>query len=226
MTTEKTKPPKRAPNKAAELVSKAQGAAQKQAEAKRRRARSLIALIQRRKQRITEDFYDVGEALRELLRKKLYKPLGHASFEALLGAHDIMSPAQARKLVSLVEHVPRDEALSLGQEKAYELVAYTAATPDADVPAELVRDDAKIGDKPLSKASVREIRVAAKQARATNTKAPTTKAARERARRDTNLVAAARKVLRPLGLGRASIQVKSEKVVITVAASMLERIAG
>src|SRR5262245_5423900 len=116
-----------------------------------RRANALLALIERRKQRITEDFYDIGEALRELLRKELYRPLGHASFDALLVARKVMSPAQAYKLVALVDRIPRDEALALGQEKAYALVSYTAATPEADVPAELVRADAHIRRKPLSK---------------------------------------------------------------------------
>jgi hypothetical protein len=38
-------------------------------------------LIARRKQTITEAFYDIGEALREISRKKLYGALGFASFE-------------------------------------------------------------------------------------------------------------------------------------------------
>jgi hypothetical protein len=44
----------------------------------KRRGHALLALIERRKDRITEDFYDIGEALRELLNNKLYVALGYA----------------------------------------------------------------------------------------------------------------------------------------------------
>jgi hypothetical protein len=40
-------------------------------------------------------------------------------------------------------------------------VTYTAATPDDDVPAALVRKNAKIAGKPLSEASVRDLGAAA-----------------------------------------------------------------
>ena len=147
------------------LARKAQAASDKQAEAKRRRAQALLALVQRRKQRITDDFYDIGEALRELLRKELYKALGFASVDELVQTHEVMSGEQARKLIMLVEHMPRVEDLRLGQDKAYALVAYTLATPEADVPAERVRTDAKLGDKPVSKSSVRDRKVAAAEVR-------------------------------------------------------------
>src|SRR5689334_4307640 len=43
-------------------------------------ARADIALIQRRRQRITEDFYDVGEALLRLKRPGVAASLGYKSF--------------------------------------------------------------------------------------------------------------------------------------------------
>ena len=208
------------------LARKAQAASDKQAEAKRRRAQALLALVQRRKQRITEDFYDIGEALRELLRKELYKALGFASFDELVVTHELMSGEQARKLIMLVEHMPREEALQLGQEKAYALVAYTLATPEADVPAELVRTDAKLGDKPVSKASVRDLKVAAAEVRKKQPKKPPSEAQRARLRREKELVATARSVLKRAGVSRAEVVVKKDKVIITLAASTLERIAG
>jgi hypothetical protein len=207
------------------LASKARAASAKQAEAKRRRAEALLALVQRRKQHITEDFYDIGEALRELLRKKLYEPLGFASFDDLVRAHDLMSVEQARKLVALVEHMPREEALRLGQEKAYALVAYTLATPEPDVPADLVRADVKLGDKPLSEASVRDIKAAAAEARKKQPKKPLGEAERARLRRDKHLLAAARLVLKRAGVNRSEIVVRRDKVVITLAASTVERLA-
>ncbi len=208
------------------LAREAKTATDKQAEAKRRRAEALLALVQRRKQRITEDFYDIGEALRELLRKELYKALGFASFDELVETHELMGREQARKLITLVEHVPREEALKLGQEKAYALVAYTVATPEADVPAELARTDAKIGGKPLSKASVRDIQAAAAEVRKKSPKKAPSDAERARVRRERELVATARSVLKRGGVSRAEVVVKKDKVIITLAASTLERIAG
>jgi hypothetical protein len=60
--------------------------AKKQLATNKRRGQSLLALIERRKDRITEDFYDIGEALRELLNNKLYAALGFDTFEQLLDA--------------------------------------------------------------------------------------------------------------------------------------------
>ncbi len=45
----------------------------------RARAEALLRLIERRKQRITEDFYDIGEARRELYRKALFRSLDCAT---------------------------------------------------------------------------------------------------------------------------------------------------
>src|SRR5262245_8609333 len=49
-----------------------------------RRAEELLDLIARRKARIAEDFYEIGKALRELSKKKLYAVLGHRSFGEML----------------------------------------------------------------------------------------------------------------------------------------------
>ncbi|MGZ3456488.1 MAG: hypothetical protein ACXVEF_43185 [Polyangiales bacterium] len=97
-----------------------------------RRAEELLALIERRKQRISEDFFDIGVALREIERKKLYVALGFASFAALLEARKVMSERTARKLIEIVEAVPRGTAIDLGSEKAYALARLVATTPDLD----------------------------------------------------------------------------------------------
>lgn len=47
----------------------------------RRRCEELHALSARRKPEITEAYYDVGSALRELFRKELDHTLDHTSFE-------------------------------------------------------------------------------------------------------------------------------------------------
>lgn len=42
-----------------------------------------LALVRRRVTEVVEGFYDIGEALREILDHKLYAAAGHASLEAL-----------------------------------------------------------------------------------------------------------------------------------------------
>jgi hypothetical protein len=193
----------------------------KQLAANKRRGTALLALIARRKDRITEDFYDIGEALRELLDSKLYAAMGYASFEAMLEARKLMSSTQAFKLVRLVESIPRDEALRLGQEKAYALVTYTAATPEEDVPAALVRKNAKIDGKPLLELSKRELQDAAKAAKEAK---PSTPAARERQKLERTLEKKARALLKKAGVTKTTVQVKKEVVVVTIPRAWLEKV--
>lgn len=155
-------PPKPAKGPASALANKAI----KIREADKRRAEEMLAAIARRKERIAEDFYEIGKALRELSRKKLYLALGHASFEEMLAARDVMSLTSAKKLIAVVEKVPLEQALALGPEKAYALARYTDATPELDTPAGLLEGEATIGGKKVADASVRDLREATKKARA------------------------------------------------------------
>ncbi len=205
-------------------LTKAKNKAEIQRVKEGRRATELLDLIARRKARIVDDFYDIGEALKELFQKELFRALGHRSFEAMLKAHHVMSATQARKLIHLVEQIPRAEALALGQEKAYALVSYTAATPEPDVPAVLAREDAKVGGKKLSKVSVRELQLAAKEARgrARATK-PKTPAEKQRAAAQKAILTKVKQRLIAGGVRGAQIEVGAEEVRITIPRKAIER---
>lgn len=127
------------------------------------RIESLLALIDRRKARISEDFYEIGKALREIQQKKLYQAIGFSSFADMLKARDVLSLSTAKKLIAVVEALPVDKALSLGVEKAYALTRYTAATPDPDSPALLIDSNEVIGGKKVRDASVRDLTLARKK---------------------------------------------------------------
>jgi len=103
-----------------------------------RRAEELLTLIARRKENIVDAFYDIGEALKELLDKKLHMALGHTSFGDLITTRGVMGRTQAFKLIAVVKALPRATAISMGQERAYALVALAAATPEADTAASLL----------------------------------------------------------------------------------------
>ncbi len=142
-----------------------QSAAVKVREADKRRAEALLAGIARRKARIAEDFYEIGLALSELLKKKLYFALGHRSFQEMLAARDVMGTTRAKQLIAIVDNMDRERALALGSEKAYALARYTAATPEPDTPEWLLSQGAKLGGKPIAEASLREIQEATRDVR-------------------------------------------------------------
>lgn len=127
------------------------------------RAKELLSLIRRRKSEIVEAFYDIGEALLELSKRKHYEALGCASFQELLEKHGVMGKSQAFKLIKIVKNVPRDTALELGQEKAYAMIALAAATPERDTVAELA--ERNLGDRPLRDVSTRAIAKLASETR-------------------------------------------------------------
>ncbi len=125
--------------------------------ANKKRGQLLLDLIERRAARMTEDFYEVGKALKELLEKKLYVALGFASFEAMLDAQGVIGATQARKLIQVVSRMPLATALQLGLEKAFALTKYTDVTPELDTPERLVEEAGTIGDKPVTLMSRRAI---------------------------------------------------------------------
>lgn len=134
--------------------------------AARTRAESLLAEIERRKQRIAEDFYDIGVNLRELSEKKLFGALGYPTFAAMLADRKVMSLSQAHRLIRIVRTLPRDKALAVGSEKAALLTGYSEATPEPDTPEWLLDEGTLPGGKRVADASTREIATALKEVRA------------------------------------------------------------
>lgn len=78
----------------------------------------------------------------------------------MLTARRVMSSAQVFKLIKLVASVPREEALAMGQEKAFALVRYAAATPVIDTPKTLMESGTLPDGKPVADASVRDLQQA------------------------------------------------------------------
>lgn len=131
------------------------------------RARELIELIARRMQRITEDFFDMGQALRELHEKRLFVALGFKTLAELLETHGLMSRSKAFELIHIVKTVPRKEALALGADKAYALARLTAATKELDTVAEIANAGVVVRGRkrPVSELSVEDIERRAREER-------------------------------------------------------------
>lgn len=131
-------------------------------------ARADVALIRRRREVIGEAFYDIGLALMRLKRPGVAEALGRESFREICEKDLEMGIATADKLVTIASNVPREDALRLGQERAFALVALARATPDADSATSLAKAVRKLpsGKKLDARtASVRDLREAAKDLR-------------------------------------------------------------
>jgi len=132
-----------------------------------KRAEDLLAQIARAKARIAEDFYEIGEALREIQKKKLHVALGYKTFSEMLTKRKVMSIRSATKLIEIVDSVPRTKALDLGAEKAYALARLAAATPELDSVESILDQGVKVGGhrKKVTRLSTREIVQTAKALR-------------------------------------------------------------
>ena len=136
-------------------------------------ANELLALIARRIQRVEEDFFDVGTALRELKEKKLFVALGFRTFDELLAKRVPIGRSQAYKLIAIATKVTREDAITLGEEKAYSIARLVAVSPEADSVASVLGSGVRVGKSKRSAAtmSTREID-AAKRSLVARTKKP------------------------------------------------------
>jgi hypothetical protein len=141
----------------ATVVSASLADAKLMSAANKKRALALLDFIARRITRMTEDFHEIGKALKELLEHRLYLPLGYTSFEAMLDAQGLIGATQARKLIQVASRVPVKTALKVGIEKAFALTKFTDATPELDTPELLVEQGGVIAGKPAAEVSRRDI---------------------------------------------------------------------
>ncbi|AKF09357.1 hypothetical protein [Sandaracinus amylolyticus] len=170
-------------------------------ETRAKKLKSLLALIERRKARIVEDFYDIGEALRTILRERLFEQR-YASFDALVEQEIGMAPGTAYRLIAVVDALPREKAIELGQEKSYALVTYAGATPEADSPLALA-------DAPIAKSSANEIKRAAAKLRAKKKAASTPKETKA-------LIAKIVAAVRALGLRKPVASLRGKTLTVRV----------
>lgn len=147
-------------------------------------AERLIVDIEKRKARISDDFYQIGVALKALSAPALYQALGYASFRKLLRERRLLNATTAYKLIAVVDQFPKAQARKIGFEKAYALTRFVAATPAEDLASTLVTENPTIGRTPLANMSVRQLEAAtARIDRASSrTDDPEAKAARRAAR--------------------------------------------
>lgn len=70
-----------------------------------------IAVVKEKQREATSAFYEIGLALQRLSRPAAVEALGHRTFDELLEARLAISPAQAERLITIVEHVTEADAI-------------------------------------------------------------------------------------------------------------------
>jgi hypothetical protein len=75
-----------------------------------------------------------------------------------------MGRSQAYKLIAIVKHLTREQALELGAERAYALSRFVRATPEPDTVASVIEGEIRVGrtKRAISEMSRREIEAATK----------------------------------------------------------------
>lgn len=196
------------------LAKRAAAAAAKRRERLLAEAKDLVAQVRRKRDVISEAFYDIGLALRRLREREMLAALDVRNFSELCETTLTMSATIGAQLVEIVERMTREQAVAMGPTKAAALIALAAATPEADSPADLFQkgrvrlpDGAELDTRTTSARGIeraakllREARTPTKQRRGRTT----TVAEREYAAR---LQAA----MRDVGMPRATAQAIATK---------------
>lgn len=188
-----------------------------------KRVKALVALIERRVVTIVESFYDIGEALREIVDGKLYGALGHASLGAFLLETKLLTIRQSEKLIAVVRKVPREIALAAGQEKSYALVSFTVASEEPDT-VESVVASGRLAGKAVEALSVRDIKTETRRLNAE--KRSRTPEGKARAKADAALAKGLRAALKAAGLAVESVSVDAKGVSIGATRKAAERFVG
>lgn len=190
----------------------------------RERGEALVAEAVGLKARIARDFWELGRRLMAMRDEGIHTALGYDRLDALFADRIGIAPTMAFKLIVVAEQLPRVEAVKLGQEKAYALVALARATPGVDSAAELAASDVEVAGKPLSQASLRELQAAVAAARP---KRPRTLAERGRANAERRLIKGLHERLDALGLPRREIACEGDAVILRLTRRQVQRlIAG
>ncbi len=166
------------------------------------RAERLIRDIKKRNSRVAVDSYQIGVDLKALSQHELYGAAGYQSFRELVQDRQLMHPATAYRMIAVVDHYPKAQAIELGMGRAYALTRFVEATPALDLASTLFADNPKIGNKRLSEMSVRDLQAATARVRRASTRRqadPDAKAARAEARR-------LQRVLRTAGARSAKVR--------------------
>ena len=163
-TPKKTAPKKTAPKKTAVVARSLADNAASAHEARVARLKLTgersITRVRDLRERIEDDFLEIGQELTRLDDPSVVEALGYESFEALCDEALEMSLAKAKQLIAITTRLTVELARSLKQDRAAALLALVDATPEEDSPEEVLKATLKLPDGAklyVDKASTKEI---------------------------------------------------------------------
>ena len=179
----------------------------------RKRAEALTREILDDLATLTETFWSVGEKLHAFVDDRLFVNLGYDTFAAYVDARLGVAVGPAYKMVRVVRNYVRADDERLGVERSDSLIRY-AKHVGVD-PGELIRQDALVGAKPVSQASVREIETAATAAYKAKVEARSRAPAVRQLHRENRAIAdEVKRLLMAAGIRGAKFQVAKAELVI------------
>lgn len=111
-------------------------------------ARGDIALLRRKRGDIAAAFYDMGEALVRLKDPDVYRAFKQPSWEAFCRAELSISESQAERLIEVVRHMTREDAIKLGTfSKASSVARLVQATAADETVAHAIREGVVVGKR-------------------------------------------------------------------------------
>jgi len=181
------------------------------------RLASLLAEMGAHRRDMAARFHDLGAALREIKRAKLYTARDANSLAELLRAEGGVSPRQARKLMKVAEGMTAAQALPLGLERSYALLTHVEQAGGRGGLGPWLSGRRTIGGEPVARASRRAIEAATRALRAEQEgpRAPGA-AARRAARANGATARRVRQAMRASDWPTGDVTATAKRVVITL----------
>jgi len=181
------------------------------------RLAALLAEMGAHRRDMAARFHDLGAALLEIKREKLYTARGAGSLAELLRVEGGVSPRQARKLMKVAAGMTAAQALPLGLERSYALLTHVEQAGGRGDLGAWLSGRRTIGGEPVERASRRAIEAATRALRAEQEgpRAPGA-AARKAARANGATARRVRQAMRAADWPTGDVTATAKRVVITL----------
>ena len=185
--------------------------------ARESRLAALLVEMSAHRGDLTARFHDLGAALLEIKRTKLYAAPGAGSLAALLRAEGDLSPRQAQKLMKVAAGMTAAQALPLGLERAYALLTHVEQAGGRGGLGAWLSGRRTLDGVPVAQASRRAIEAATRALRAEQEgpRAPGA-AARKAARANGATARRVRQAMRASEWPTGDVTATAKRVVITL----------
>ena len=124
---------------------------------KAKRLTVLVKIIEEAKANMAKFVLVMAKALKEIRDDELWRTDTADGFDAYVSKRGLVSAVYARKLIEVVEVLPKSKTLPYPVEKVWELTRYAKDSSRRGGLSDLLAKDATINDRPVSDLSADEI---------------------------------------------------------------------